>query len=47
MKILDVLIAMSLVLLACLPVMFFLAACNNPRVKDPHNYCVGIRKFDN
>jgi hypothetical protein len=47
MKILDSLIAIFIVLIISLPVMFFLAACYNPHIKDPHNYCVGIVKFNN
>jgi hypothetical protein len=41
--ILKLLFALSMLLIASLPPLLFIEACKNINIKDPKNYCIGIR----
>jgi hypothetical protein len=38
-RIIRILIAIALLLLASLPSLMFIVACKKPKIKDPNNYC--------
>jgi len=41
--VLVLLLALLLPFIASLPSLLFIKACKNTKIKDPNNYCIGIR----